>query len=302
MKNILLLLANFVIAGYCTAQLNCLATVGEYNFENNTTSGYLFEIDTNSNPNNIWQIGLPQKAVINVANSVPNVIITDTINSYPTNDTSTFTIQFLDFGGFSYGHTAQIAGYYNVNSDSLNDFGKMEISLDYGVTWVDIISDPTYSSYIDWYAGPPILTGNSNGWQYFDVQLAALGSIFPVNFDDTIIMKYSFISDGTIENLDGLAFDNLQFCNYVEGIDELNNENLISIYPNPTQQWIKIERVKVEDETLKIINSLGQVILFMNKDIGDLIDLKPLNLTNGVYMIKYTNNNQTTTKRFIVEK
>lgn len=221
----LILLISFAAYGYVSAQINCLATVAEFDFDSNPPLGYILEIDTINYPGNKWQIGPPLKPIINSANSSPNVIITDTASSYTTNDTSVFYTKYADFGGFAYGHTAEIAGYYNVNSDSLNDYGMIEISLDQGTTWIDIISDPSYSPYIDWYSSVPVLTGNSDGWQFFHVQLAQLSSLYSVNSGDTIITKYTFISDGIIESMDGLAFDNLQSCNYVEGIEELINES-----------------------------------------------------------------------------
>jgi hypothetical protein len=74
-------------------------------------------IDTVSNPNNIWQIGKPQKIIFINAHSAPNVLVTDTINSYPTNDTSIFYITNIAMGGgFEWPHTVVLAGQYFVNS------------------------------------------------------------------------------------------------------------------------------------------------------------------------------------------
>ena len=53
------------------------------------------EIDTTSNPNNIWQIGCPNKTEFDSANSFPNCIVTDTANPYPINDTSIFIIKHI---------------------------------------------------------------------------------------------------------------------------------------------------------------------------------------------------------------
>ncbi|HEY0030587.1 MAG TPA: hypothetical protein VGC65_07505, partial [Bacteroidia bacterium] len=53
-----------------------------------STWGYELYIDTISNPGNVWQIGPPQKNTFTGAVSSPNVIVTDTLNYYPVNDTS----------------------------------------------------------------------------------------------------------------------------------------------------------------------------------------------------------------------
>src|SRR5690606_28661361 len=55
---------------------------------NDTLTGHRLQIDTGS----IWQIGPPQKSVFDSAATNPNVIVTDTINTYPINDTSSFTV------------------------------------------------------------------------------------------------------------------------------------------------------------------------------------------------------------------
>lgn len=47
-------------------------------------------IDIAQNPDNIWQIGSPHKQVFNLGYSSDNAIVTDTLNSYPMNDTSSF--------------------------------------------------------------------------------------------------------------------------------------------------------------------------------------------------------------------
>ena len=49
------------------------------------------ELDTSNS--NIWQIGASQKIIFDSAATVPNAIVTDTINSYPVNNVSRFTIK-----------------------------------------------------------------------------------------------------------------------------------------------------------------------------------------------------------------
>lgn len=44
---------------------------------------------------NCWQIGHPQKTIFNTAYSPVNVMITDTVNAYPANDTSSLLLLIL---------------------------------------------------------------------------------------------------------------------------------------------------------------------------------------------------------------
>ena len=112
-------------------------------------------IDTINHPNNSWHIGPPTKTVFTSANSLPNVIVTDLDNSYPPSDTSVFIIKNVaDGGGFEWPHTAILAGYYYVNSDTLTDFGSIEFSPDNGITWIDMINDTVLidsTSSMYWY-------------------------------------------------------------------------------------------------------------------------------------------------------
>ncbi len=201
-----------------TQGVDCGELMGHFNFEVMPDTNYFIVIDTISNPNNIWQIGESQKSVVNGAVSSPNIIITDTINPYAINDTSSFIIKFPDMGGYSDFGTIEIEGYYNVQSDNPNDFGMIEVSLDNGVTWIDAIQ----SGWVNWAFGPPMLSGNSNGWQYFYGDASTLASFFNGSTGDTIKWKFSYLTDGIQDSLDGLAFDDLRFCNWAIGLEELS--------------------------------------------------------------------------------
>jgi hypothetical protein len=62
------------------------------NFEDTFGLQHLI-IDTNSDVNNIWEVGQPGKSIFTTAYSDPNVIITYSTESYPINDTSVFIIK-----------------------------------------------------------------------------------------------------------------------------------------------------------------------------------------------------------------
>jgi hypothetical protein len=306
MRKIYLLLTLVLTATSVSfGQVTCggIAMPEYWNFDGGQTPyDYLLKIDTISYPNNIWQIGVPQKTVINSAYSSPNVIITDKINPYPPNDTSVFIFKHIDQGGYSTPHSAELAGYYKVNTDSLNDYGTIEISLDHGTTWINLITDTAYSSYYQWFTPKPTLTGNSNGWVNFWVRLADLGIPFNVNWGDTILLKFTFISDSIADTLDGLAYDNFQFCDGAEGIEEMLNDNLIVVYPNPTTDFLYINRrTNPMTETIQIFSYTGQLLFEDNNFISKTIDIKKLNLTDGLYFLKYSDTKNYAMKKIIVQ-
>lgn len=286
-----LLMKQFTLSIFLTlthsliAQFPCWTGENVYyiNFDDGQCMEGLY-IDTASNVNNIWQSGSPQKTVFNSAYSTPNSIVTDTINPYPINDTSSFIISHIAGSGFYYGHTASILGYYMVNSDSLNDYGSIELSPDNGNTWIDIINDNSVSSACD--SQIPTLTGNSNGWKYFDFNVLSTAETLGITAGDTLKYRFTFISDSNLDSPDGLMFDNFIFVDYVEGIDEIGFDKIESkIFPNPAMNTITIEfdnplQSKFE---LKIINNLGKEILNRSifKENSIMIDIS--NLDAGVY-------------------
>lgn len=251
-------------------------------------------------PNNKWQIGAPQKNLFTSAYSPTNVIVTDKINSYPINDTAIFIIKNLANNGFLHSTgTAAIYGKYFVNSDTLVDFGKIEFSPNNGLTWINLLNSTTYSASIQW-SEKPILTGNSFGWKNFNVDIHQLGSLFNIQYGDTILYKFSFISDNIQTNKDGLMYDDIGFLDFMEGINEIQNDNLISIFPNPTSDIITIDEIKkASNPKIEIFDLAGHLVYFDKYFKGRYLSTK--NLPDGIYFLKYSESNSFATKKIIVK-
>jgi hypothetical protein len=250
-------------------------------------------------PNNKWQIGAPQKNLFTSAYSPTNVIVTDKTNSYPINDTSIFIIKNIANQGFLHlTGTAQLSGKYFVNSDTLVDFGKIEFSPNNGLTWINLLNSTTYSSSIQW-GEKPTLTGNSFGWQNFNVDIHKFGSLFNIQEGDTILYKFSFISDNIQTNKDGLMYDDIRFLDFMESIPEIQNDNLISIFPNPASDIITIHEIKKGSRPkIEIFDFTGHLVFVDKKFSGQSISTKAL--PSGVYFLKYSDSNSYATKKIVV--
>lgn len=266
-----------------TFNLSCFCqTYWDVNFESNTWLSCL-TIDTLNNPNNLWQVGPPQNTVINIAQSLPYCIITDTLYNYPVSDTSAFTITVTAGSGYIAHHTADITGWYWVNSDSLNDYGIIEYSPDQGNTWLEITS----SSYDTlWNFPKPILTGNSGGWLPFYANLAGFGSTYSINYGDTIYFRFSFISDSTPDSLNGLAFDGIYLYDFAEGLGELRPSEFNSkVIPNPIHEKLKIE-IDAEEKVkyrLIIYDSVGRIVVNQFNLLGNSITFDCSSFSKGNY-------------------
>ena len=261
---------------------------------------FRLEIDTVSNPNNIWQIGEPQKTIFTSAYSVPNAIVTDTINPYPVNDTSTFVITHVSayLGGFQMPHTVILSGKYQINSDTINDFGTIEFSPDNGNTWVDLLTDTFYQNEgcYEWWSEKPVLSGNSNSWTDFYVWVAGFGPIFDIQPGDTVQYRFTFVSDDVQTDKDGLMFDDLHFEDWSEGISTIKAQFNSKIYPNPTSGNVEIQFDNETNETFEftLFDSYGRSALTKRTTNRNLIELDLGNCNSGIYLYKLLNRSDKT--------
>ena len=264
-----------------------------YTFED-TTHWHSISIDTINNPNNIWQIGHPQKNTINIAFSQPNVIITDTIDSYPPNNMSVFEIWHQAQEGFINGGVAVFSGFYFVDSDSLLDYGTIEFSPDDGTTWINLLTDTVYSDYYNWFTEKPVLTGSSFSWIFFGIQLAGIKEIFEIDSTTIVRYKISFFSDEVNNNKDGLAFDDLHFKDYLLKINTLDEPVFIDISPNPCQETLRVSVKDFSESklTLTLLNINGDIIKHKTLLNNNVNEINMNEVTQGIYIVIVKNMNQ----------
>ena len=198
-------------------------TIYSYCFEPNINcAGYEMGVPEpvltlENTPDNVWQICSPQKASFISGFNSARAIMTDSVNSYPINNTSSFVISWTTVEPSNSVHwaTFDLSFAYQVNSDTLTDYGSVEFSPDNGTTWINLLNDPAYNSYLNWDVAdsngsvPPVLSGNSNGWIYRSVDLADLGVYLAIPAGTTILWRFSFTSDGNQTNKEGLMFDDI---------------------------------------------------------------------------------------------
>jgi hypothetical protein len=250
----------------------------------NSQGLFRIRIDTTI-PNNKWQIGKPQKAHFTSAYSLPNAIVTDTIATYPLNNTSVF---YLGTGGDwsknPNSHAVILDFHYRMDSDSLLDFGKIELSLDIGQTWMNVAKQGNFWVYdnngnIKEEAGQGdtiVFTGWTNGWFEFHHVYSNIpwGVVI-----DTVIYKFTFHSDNTVSNRDGWIIDNLSFFDTMESIFE--KSNTYTCYPDPVIDMFHMD-TKLLQKEIEIYNSQGIKLTktLLNNHNSD-IDVS--NLQPGLY-------------------
>ncbi len=84
------------------------------------------------------------------------------------------------------------------------------------------------------------------------------------------------------------------------GINEFDNDNTISIYPNPANQFMTISLMTESADTkiFHIINALGEVIV-TEKATSSNTTLNIDNLKSGIYFVKMKSKNGSAIKKFI---
>jgi hypothetical protein len=179
----------------------------------------------------------------------------------------------------------------------LSDYGKIEASVDNGITWVNLMTEDT-TYYLQWLAPKPVLTGNSNGWQHFSLELNML--TYELGYSDTLLYRFTFISDGIQSNKDGWMLDDFQLVDWWEGIAAFSNNDFIDIYPNPSSGELSIVNTmnpKVGYQ-VEILDVRGKTVL---KDKIDSNKLR-LDLPNGLYLMKLKSNEHITMKKLVIRK
>lgn len=268
---------------------------------------YYFTIDS-TQPNNIWQHGVLNKAYFTSGYEGLKAFVTDTINPYPVNNKSSFKISVINCNDMTSCYGSGYWGwgfgvYYKIDSDINKDGGTIEISHN-GSPFKNVINDSMiyYSSGL--YSlddtihslGMPGYSGLSENWNSLYVQFWAAKES-----NDTTTLRFTFASDSIQTNKDGWIIGRFEMIGAFEGIEEIRNDNLISIYPNPACDKLIIDRlVKSGSATVEILNSAGQVLYKISDFSADLIDINQLK--NGMYFLRFTDDESYAVKKFVVKK
>ncbi len=280
-------------------------------FDGADTSYYnslLIEFDTSST--NIWQVGPPQKSIFNSASTLPNALVTDTINFYPPNNSSSFSFG-IDSEVLTWGI---LAFQWNQKLDlGINDGGIVEFSLDTGNTWQNAFNNPyVYNFYgfdpqnqVVLEDGTDAFGGTDSTWK--DVWFCFDTSW--LNYNDSLIVRFTLESDSidisTDDLNEGWLIDNLMaHITFIHTVNEAELKDYMVVSPNPTTGIVNITTKKIDAfhiiERIELINSAGRLVqewgVSPTKFFLD-ISQHP----KGMYILKVKTNIQTETFKIILD-
>lgn len=275
--------------------VNNSGTVGVTNTFENTTDNLL---TANSGAiTSQWQRGINTNGVL--ATPGNNVYTTNFTGNYPDNVKANL-----------------YSSCYNL-TNAVNPLIKFKLAYDlelnYDLVYVEYSTNMGQNWTVlgtqapNWYNSDrtPTTTGNDceecKGAQWLGTNTTLTEYSYPLNFligQSEVIFRIVFVSDGGSNQL-GVVVDDF----VIEGL--LSNEDFelknIAIYPNPStgiynistgnKAIDKIEVFDVTGKTIKIINN------FSNINTENKLDLNKI--SNGIYFLKITSENQKTIKRII---
>lgn len=291
-----------------TAAFSCFAQwQWNLDFENfNNYNSWHLRLDTAAHPGSKWQIGHPDKTIFTAAHSQPNVIITDTTNPVPANDTSSFFLYHnRDTSSSIPFHVFQLSFWYQMNGDT-SDAGTIEVSPDYGAHWINLLTDDSlYHMY--WGMPKPTLRGNSGGWQHTNIDMSVWATDKNNNFplamnSDTVIFRFTYSTNGDTALHDGWMIDNVEVQDWWEGITELRNDRLISVYPNPAGETLYIAATDSRriPATETIYDATGRMIYTHAGQQQLAVDIS--GFPSGTYFLRCSDSQGYAIKRFTVQR
>ena len=152
---------------------------------------------TSGGTNNNWEVGDPEGAVIDTANSGVNCWETGLSANYANSTESYVESPCLDFSSLT---QPMFEFYFNTNMESCCDEVRLEASIDGGTTWTVI---GTQNDPVNWYNSSEGWRDNTNGWKYAKHALNGLGG------QSDVKLRIYFSSDGSV-NYEGFAFDDIR--------------------------------------------------------------------------------------------
>lgn len=282
-----------------------LMSITAYNLIGQTSNNFEFEqnmpviVDT-FNSSNIWEIGTPSKTIFNSALSVPNSITTDSINPYPINNISSFTIKINTsdlWAGFPY---FVIMWNQKMDCEIGKDGGIIEVSYDSASTWMNIFQDTLHNPLsVTNYEIDTLFTGEF-GYSKIDTTWKNIGfcwSSSGFSNVEEVFLRFIFKSDSIETNQEGWLIDNfVAYETIIDAVDETSSNSRLAtnviLYPNPVESKINIEFVSPLNSmiTYEIISINGKLELKGNSLVNNTLSINTNSLNSGFYIIYLRDN------------
>lgn len=293
-----------LIGAFCTA-LFVIPNLSQYFDGDNTDPSDSIIIEVGPEPGNIWQVGPPQKILFENPYSSPNVLITDTLQTYPPNNKSSFSFSFSS----DWAPIVALQWAQQLDIDEDFDGGVIEFSTDTGQTWQNAFNNPYVYNFYGYLPenvdtllnGDFAFNGRDSLWR--DIWLCFDSGWFG-QFE--MIFRYTFRSDSIDNDRDGWMIDNMSIHpTQFHTIREAPQEEYLIVQPNPTGGRLDISTKKMDGfhiiEYLALMDLNGNVLQeFENIPTKFWLDIR--DYPDGVYLLNVRTNIESSTTKVILQK
>lgn len=276
--------------------------------DTSSLSSIIVTIDTTGG--NVWQVGPPQKTIFDSAASVPNVIVTDTINDYPANDSSAFYFKipiWMNWGIFA------LQWKQKLDLDSAIDVGTISYSIDDGLTWSEVFGDPYIYNFYGYdsvnvdtvQSGVHGFTGTDTAWAdiWLCYQMSWLQQ-FATN--DTLLFRFMIQTDSVDKQGEGWMIDNMMcHITIVHTAKGEQKDVYQKVFPSVTTGVVNIETMALSEfhiiEKMELIDMNGRTVKeWKNVPTRFWIDIS--DQPNGQYSLRIQTNKQVNSFPVILQK
>ncbi|ETA26590.1 hypothetical protein SJDPG2_07025, partial [Porphyromonas gingivalis SJD2] len=87
----------------------------------------------------------------------------------------------------------------------------------------------------------------------------------------------------------------------ITSLDNIQSDTSLKIYPNPASHVLRIEGLSRSKSTIELYNALGICIL-REETHSEKTEIDVSRLNDGVYLIKVTSGNKTTTEKVEIKR
>lgn len=301
--------ANFLLFCLCFAHFGVFAQYYSYqHFDGaDTLPQQSLIIKVDSSNEDIWQIGKPSKTIFNAAYTSPNVIITDTLNSYPPSKVGSFQFEYVP--PFNFGIIA-LQWTQKLDFDKGIDGGIVEFSTDSGNTWQNAFTSPLVYNFYGFdpnnrdtlLNGKVGFTGTDTNWR--DIWLC-FNSSWASQFS-SIWFQFTLVSDSVDTHKEGWVIDNLMARpTIIHTAVTPQQKEYLKIYPNPTKDILYIELQKRAEfhliEKMELMNMQGEIVEKWEK-LPTKFFIETKKYAAGVYRLRVQTNVKTETVSVIIDK
>lgn len=201
--------------------------------------------------------------------------------------------------------SASLSYYYSYakKAAAQKDTFKVQYSLDCGGTWTNILGIPNLNTMATNTGGTltAAYVPASDKWKQTIVQPTLLSAI---NNKPVVKFRFWFKSDVSTGSSNNIYIDQINLSGTV-GINELENAIGLNLYPNPTNSTSQLEfNLQANQKaSIKVYDMVGRMMEYADVEGANVI--YTINqygkLASGVYMVTLEVNNQSITKKLIIE-